>query len=219
MLPLLPIVFGTAISEHRAGPVALAAGLATSFVTVGLFVAVIGFSIGLDDGVFRAISAVLLIAIGVILLMPNFQAQFAFAAAPVSGWIEQRSSGFSASGLGGQFGVGLLLGALWSPCVGPTLGAASLLAAQGRDLGHVALTMLAFGFGAALPLLLLGLFSRETLRRLRDRMLSAGKSGKIAMGIVLIATGAMVLTGLDKAFEELLVDASPVWLTNFTTRF
>ena len=38
VLPLLPIVLGTAVSEHRAGPVALAAGLALSFVTVGLFV-------------------------------------------------------------------------------------------------------------------------------------------------------------------------------------
>ena len=47
--------------------------------------------------------------------------------------------------------MGVLLGAVWSPCVGPTLGAASLLAAQGRDLGQVALTMFVFGLGAALP--------------------------------------------------------------------
>ena len=51
----------------------------------------------------------------------------------------------------GQFGLGLLLGAVWSPCVGPTLGAASVLAAKGEDLLQVALTMLAFGVGAALP--------------------------------------------------------------------
>jgi len=218
VLPLLPIVLGTAISEHRAGPVALAAGLALSFVIVGLFVAVIGFSIGLDDGVFRAVAAVLITGIGVVLIVPRFQAQLALAAGPVGGWIEQQSAGFSTSGLGGQFGVGLLLGALWSPCVGPTLGAASLLAAQGRDIGHVALTMLAFGLGAALPLLLLGILSRETLRHWRDRMLAAGKSGKIAMGLVLVATGILVLTGLDKVFEGYLVEVSPDWLTNLTTR-
>ena len=114
--------------------------------------------------------------------------------------------------------MGLLLGALWSPCVGPTLGAASLLAAQGRDLSYVALTMLAFGLGAALPLLLLGILSRETLRRWRDRMLATGKRGKIAMGLILIATGLMVLTGMDKTFEGFLVDLSPAWLTNLTTR-
>ena len=219
VLPLLPIVLGTAVSVHRAGPVALAAGLALSFVIIGLFVATIGFSIGLDAGVFRAAAAVLLIAIGLVLLVPRFQTQFALAAGPVSQWTEQRFGGLSGNGLGGQFGVGVLLGAVWSPCVGPTLGAASLLAAQGSDLGYVAITMLMFGLGAALPLLLLGLLSRETLLRWRERLRTAGKTGKIAMGIILIAVGFLVVSGLDKAIETALVDLSPAWLTELTTRY
>jgi cytochrome c-type biogenesis protein len=219
VLPLLPIVLATAVSEHRAGPFALAVGLACSFVVIGLFVALIGFSIGLDSGIFRAVAAALLVVIGLVLIVPQFSAKFALAAAPVGGWIEQRAQGFSTAGLGGQFSVGLLLGALWSPCVGPTLGAASLLAAQGRDLGQVAVTMLVFGLGAALPLLCLGLLSRESLRRWRDRMMALGKGGKFAMGSVLIATGLLVITGLDKYLETILVEASPDWLTKLTTRF
>jgi cytochrome c-type biogenesis protein len=39
VLPLLPIVLGTAASEHRLGPVALASGLAIAFTAIGLFVA------------------------------------------------------------------------------------------------------------------------------------------------------------------------------------
>jgi cytochrome c-type biogenesis protein len=219
VLPLLPIVLGTAVSTHRAGPVALAAGLALSFVIVGLFVATIGFSIGLDAGVFRAVAAILLMAIGLVLLVPRFQAQFALATSPVSQWTEQRFGGFAGNGLGGQFGVGVLLGAVWSPCVGPTLGAASLLAAQGENLGYVAITMLMFGLGAALPLLLLGLLSRETLLRWREWLHAAGKSGKIAMGVILIAVGLLVISGLDKAVETVLVDLSPAWLTELTTRY
>ena len=219
VLPLLPIVLGTAVSAHRAGPVALAAGLALSFVIVGLFVATIGFSIGLDAGVFRAVAAILLMAIGLVLLVPRFQTQFALAAGPVSQWTEQRFSGFAANGLGGQFGVGVLLGAVWSPCVGPTLGAASLLAAQGSDLGYVTIAMLMFGLGAALPLLLLGLLSRETLLRWRERLRTAGKTGKIAMGVILIAVGFLVVTGVDKAIETVLVDLSPAWLTELTTQY
>lgn len=219
VLPLLPIVLGAAVSAHRAGPLVLAAGLAVSFVAVGLFVATIGFAIGLDAGVFRAVAAVLLMAVGLVLLVPRFQAQVALAAGPVSNWTEQRFGGFAANGLGGQFAVGLLLGAVWTPCVGPTLGAASLLAAQGSNLGYVALAMLTFGLGAALPLLLLGLVSRETLMRWRDRLRAAGNAGKIAMGVVLITTGFLVITGLDKALETVLVNASPGWLTELTTRF
>jgi cytochrome c-type biogenesis protein len=219
VLPLLPIVLGSALTEHRAGPLALAAGLALSFVVIGLLVATIGFTIGLDAGVFRMVAGVLLITIGAVLLMPRLQAQFALAAGPVGNFAEQRFGGFSTTGLGGQFAVGLLLGAVWSPCVGPTLGAASVLASQGKDLGAVAVTMLAFGIGAAVPLVLLGLVSREAMLRWRARLLAAGQRGKIVMGIVLAATGLLIVTGADKAIETALVEASPVWLNELTTRF
>jgi cytochrome c biogenesis protein CcdA len=221
VLPLLPIVLGTAVSQHRFGPAALAAGLALSFVAIGLFVATIGFSIGLDGGVFRIAAAILLMSIGMVLLLPALQARVAAAAGPVSNWTEQRFGGsaFAGSGLSGQFGVGLLLGAVWSPCVGPTLGAASVLAAQGADLGAVAVTMAVFGIGAALPLLVLGMLSREALMRWRSRMMAAGQGAKMAMGLVLVLTGLMIVTGADKAVETILVEHSPQWLTDLTTRY
>lgn len=218
VLPLLPLVLGAAASEHRLGPAALAGGLALSFVAIGLFVATVGFAIGLDAGVFRLAAAILLVLVGLVLMVPIAQTRLAAAAGPVSDWTERRFGGFSTSGLVGQFGVGLLLGAVWSPCVGPTLGAASLLASQGRDLGTVTLTMLLFGLGAALPLLLLGTLSREVLMRWRDRMMGLGKGLKAALGLILVATGLLIATGFDKAAETALVNASPEWLTTLTTR-
>ena len=71
VLPLVPIVVGTALGQHRLGPVALAAGLALSFVVIGLFVATVGFAAGFDHDVFRAVAAILLIVIGVVLLVPR----------------------------------------------------------------------------------------------------------------------------------------------------
>ena len=105
------------------------------------------------------------------------------------------------------------------PCVGPTLGAASVLAAKGEDLGQVAVTMLAFGIGAALPLMALGFVSREAMLRWRGRLMEAGRGGKMLLGMLLVAVGLLVATSLDKRLEILLVDASPDWLTNLTTRF
>ncbi len=219
VLPLLPIVLGAAASQHRLGPLALAGGLALSFTAIGLFVATIGFAMGLDTGVFRTVSAVLLIGVGLVLLVPRLQEQFALAAAPVSNWAGGYADNFTPGGLAGQFGLGLLLGAVWSPCVGPTLGAASVLAAKGENLPQVALTMLAFGVGAALPLLLLGILSREALMRWRSRLMEGGKAGKTALGLILVAVGLLVATGLDKRLEAILVEASPDWLTQLTTRF
>lgn len=219
VLPLLPLVLGAAASEHRLGPLALASGLAFSFVAIGLFVATIGFGLGLDTGIFRTGAAVLMILLGLVLMLPAAQTRLAVAAGPLSNWTEARFGGLSTAGLSGQFGVGLLLGAVWSPCVGPTLGAASLLASQGRDLGAVALTMVLFGLGAALPLVVLGTLSRATLVGWRDRMMGLGKGLKLALGLVLVVTGLAIVLGTDKALETLLVDASPDWLTRLTTRY
>jgi cytochrome c-type biogenesis protein len=103
--------------------------------------------------------------------------------------------------------------------VGPTLGAASLLASQSRDLARVAATMLLFGLGAASPLLAIGLISREVLATARDRLLSAGQYLKAALGIAFVLIGASIVTGIDKRIETALVEASPQWLTDLTTRF
>lgn len=219
VLPLVPIVLGGAAAQHRLGPLALAAGLALSFTGIGLFVATIGFQIGLEGGFFRAFGAGVMVAIGLVLVLPALQSRTSLALAPVSNWVENRFSSSVVGGSSGQFGVGLLLGAVWSPCVGPTLGAASLLASRGTDLGAVALTMAAFGVGAALPLLALGLLTRASLSHWRDHMLKTGKLAKQAMGLAFVAIGMLVLTGVDKVLESSLVDLSPLWLTNLTARF
>ena len=219
VLPLVPIVLGAAVTAHPLGAVALAGGLALSFTGLGLLLAVVGFGLGIDAGLFRLAAATIMVALGAILLVPSWQARLAGAGSPVSAWADRHFGGFAASGLAGQFGLGLLLGAVWSPCVGPTLGAASLLASQGHDLAKVALTMAVFGVGAALPLVLLGLLSRATLMRVRTRLMSAGKLGKGLLGAAFIVIGVAIVSGIDKRVEAALVEASPQWLTNLTTSF
>lgn len=219
VLPLLPIVLGAAGAQHRFAPALLALGVAISFVAIGLLVATVGFSIGLDGDRLRLVAAALLMVLGVILLAPGLQARVAAAGGPISDKLSAAFGGVSSNGLFGQFGVGLLLGAVWSPCVGPTLGAASVLAARGEDLGAVAATMIVFGLGAAAPLLLIGALSRQAMARWRDRLLTAGKRAKQALGASLVLLGGLILSGYDKTLETALVVASPDWLTQLTTRF
>lgn len=219
VLPILPIVLGAAASERKYGPAALAAGLAISFVAIGLFVPTIGYSVGLTAELFRQIAAALMIVLGAVLILPSAQARLAMASGPVANWADRRFTAHRDGGYLGQFGAGLILGAVWSPCVGPTLGAASLLAAQGRQLPQVAATMFVFGLGATLPLLGIGLASREALQRWRTRLLASGQIMKAGFGLLLIAFGALVLTGIDKRVETALVNASPQWLIDLTTWF
>jgi cytochrome c biogenesis protein CcdA len=217
VLPLVPIVLGAAVAAHPLGAVALAAGLAISFSGLGLFLALAGFALGLDTDLFRLGAAAMMIALGAFLILPSWQMRLASAGGPVSSWADRHFGRFASSGLAGQFAIGLLLGAVWSPCVGPTLGAASLLASHGRDLLWVGLTMMAFGIGAALPLALLGLLSRAAMARVRSGLLSAGKLGKAVLGTTFVLVGIAIVSGVDKSIEAALVDLSPAWLTRLTT--
>lgn len=219
VLPLVPLVLGGARSQGRWAPLALGLGLAASFTAVGLFVATIGFSIGLDGDLFRTFGGVLLLLIGLVLVIPRAQVWIAGLGGPISTWADGGMRKLDGRGTLAQSGLGVLLGLVWAPCVGPTLGAASLLAAQGQDLGRVALTMLIFGLGAATPLVLIGLSSREVLGRMRGSLNAAGKTGKLVLGLLMIAMGILIVTKLDRSLEAFLVQISPRWLTQLTTRF
>jgi cytochrome c biogenesis protein CcdA len=217
VLPLVPIVLGGAAQRHRFGPVALAAGLVLSFTATGFFVATIGDSIGLDSDTFRLVGALALLAIGVVLLVPKLQDRIAAAAGPLVNWGGRSQAALEQYGLAGQAGIGVLLGLVWSPCVGPTLGAATVLAAQGDDLGQVALVMAAFGCGIASVLLLIGLAARSVISRWRGRMMKAGHGGKQALGALVVVVGLLILTGTDHLIEGWVVSNSPDWLINLTT--
>jgi cytochrome c biogenesis protein CcdA len=219
VLPLLPILIATALGQHRFGPLALAAGLTVSFMLVGTVIAAFGASVGLDPAVLRQLAAGLLVAFGLVLLVPALQLRFAAASAGLAASGDGLMARVSGRGWGGQFAVGGVLGLVWSPCVGPTLGAASTLASQGRDLGSIALLMLLFGLGAATPLLLIGTLSREALARARGRLLTIGERGRAVLGAALVVVGVAILGGADKRIETWAVEQSPDWLTELTTRF
>lgn len=219
VLPILPILIGSALNAHRRGIWALALGLALSFALIGIFVATIGISLGLDQALFRTIGAVILLAFGIILLSTSLQQRFAAATSGLGNIGNTLLSRLNPEGLTGQFWVGMLMGIVWSPCVGPTLGAASTLAAQGQQLLPAGMMMLVFGLGAATPLVLLGSLSHGIVVKMRHRLLKTGTLAKTIMGLMLAVLGIVVLLGWDKQLERILVESSPEWLTALTTRF
>jgi cytochrome c biogenesis protein CcdA len=215
VLPLLPILVASALGQHRFGLWALAAGLALSFTAVGLFVATIGVAIGIDSTLLHRVAGAMLVVFGAVMAWPRLQAGFASATARLAGAGNALLARTGGEGAGGQLVVGLLLGVVWTPCVGPTLGAASTLAASGRQLGQVALLMLVFGIGAATPLVVLGTLSK----RLPMRWLSTAETARRVLGASLVVIGLVIVAGADKAVETWLVDHSPDALTQLTTRF
>jgi cytochrome c-type biogenesis protein len=217
VLPLVPVLVAAAVNAHRRGPWALGLGLAISFTIVG--VALAGAGAAVDPDVLRTAGGIVLAAFGAILLIPALSNLFAVAAVALGNSGHRLLARITLDGLPGQFLVGTLLGLVWSPCVGPTLGAATTLASQGKDLGQISLLMLLFGIGAAAPLILLGSLSRAGLVKLRGRLLLAGRYGKQLLGLAMLCLGVLIATGTDKALEAWILDRSPAWLTAFTTRY
>ncbi|MDP1753381.1 MAG: cytochrome c biogenesis CcdA family protein [Reyranella sp.] len=219
VLPLIPLVVGQAVAAHPMGVFALAGGLAVSFTLVGLLVAVFGHLIGLDGDALRFVGAALMGGLGVVLLSQPLQDRFALAAGHFGsagdGWMRR----INPRGWEGQVLVGALLGTVWSPCVGPTLGAASLAASQQQHLAGVGLTMTMFGLGAALPLAVLGSVGRAAMGRWRLRLANSARLGKTLLGATMIVIAVSIASGLDKKVETWLVEVLPAWLTDFTTKY
>jgi cytochrome c-type biogenesis protein len=217
VLPVLPLVLGAALGQSRHGPVALAAGLVLSFAGFGLLITAFGFSLGIDDGALRMGAAVLLLIAGAVLLWPRAQAVFATAMGPVASGGQRLLGGVAGNGLGGQFAVGLLLGLVWAPCVGPTLGVAIAAASRGENLAGAFITFLVFGLGVATALLGFAALSRRAVGRARVQTLA--RHGKALFGALLIVVALLILSGLDKMLEAWVLDLLPAGLIAFTTRF
>jgi cytochrome c-type biogenesis protein len=219
VLPILPILLGTAISAHRRAPLALAAGLAISYAIIGTALAWAGSALAPDSELVRRAGAAVLGLLALIILSSSLQQRFATATSGISNAGNQLLLHLHLSGLYGQFVVGLVLGMIWSPCVGPTLGVAIVLASEGKHLAGSAALMGLFSLGAALPIVILGYLSRTAMMSLRGGLLQAGKAGKVALGSAMLLIAIATISGRDRKAEVWLVNHSPGWLTNLTTRF
>lgn len=217
VLPILPILAAGAAAEGRGGLVALAAGLALSFAAAGIALATLGFALGIEGEAVRSVAGILLVLLGGAIAVPAIRMRASAFLAPATGLAGRGLARLDGRGAAGQFAIGVLLGVAWSPCVGPTLGAASLLASRGEHLGAVAATMAAFAAGAVLPLLLVGALPAGRLGAARARLGAAGRAGGTVLGACLALAGMLVLTGLDKRLEAWVLDASPDWLVRLST--
>lgn len=219
VLPVLPVVLLSALQQHRLGPLVLAAGMSLAFTALGIGIATIGFTLDIDSQVVRMAAAILMIAFGAVLLSTTLQGAFARASAPLTGRLNAATARFSPDGLGGQFLLGLLLGAVWTPCSGPTLGAAIGLATASETAARAAGVMLLFSLGATLPLLALAYSSRQALAARKAGLARASRLGKPLLGGIMVLVGMLVAFGFDKLIEARLIALMPDWLTELTTRF
>jgi cytochrome c-type biogenesis protein len=182
VLPVVPvIVIGTA-DDHRSRPALVVAGIAVSFVAMGVVTSLFGAAVGPALPWLEKAVGVLVVTFGVLLL------------ADVN--VFKRLTALQRIGSPGGRGSGLLLGLslglVWIPCVGPMLSSvlATVAAAGSLSTGVVLLSVYSAGF--AVPMLAVGYGSHALRRRIRA-VAARPRAVRWASGLLLVAFGAVVL--------------------------
>ncbi len=65
----------------------------------------------------------------------------------------------------------------------------------------------------------IGYGARVLIVRHRGALNLIGKYGKRFLGWALVIVALLIVTGLDRIIETTLVELSPAWLTELTTRY
>jgi cytochrome c-type biogenesis protein len=219
VLPVLPIVLASALQVNRWGPVALAAGMSLSFVFFGMGIAVFGRAMGLSPEEVARGGALLMIGFGLVILTPRLSAGFAFATNGLATRADAQIDAIDRSGLRGQAVAGALLGAVWVPCVGPTLGGAIALASAGESLVWAAAIMTSFALGISTIIVALGYGAQSAIRSRRDWLRALADKARPAMGVIFVATGIVLFFELHRGAEIWLIENLPYWIQDLSVRY
>ncbi|TLX47386.1 cytochrome C biogenesis protein [Pseudoalteromonas phenolica] len=209
--PLVPIVMASSSNSGKKGQFALALGLSVAFALAGGVLTFILFSLGLSPEVLRWFGAAMLVLMGVSLLIPKVANWLSLVLTKLTP--EQRTQQGERDGVFNQFMIGMMLGLVWLPCVGPTLGAAIALASLGQDLLMASSVLFLFGLGTASALIITSIISTSVLQKFRPNVFSNVEKLKKLLGILLLILAIMVITGFDKTLETIALNYLPSWVT------
>ncbi|MFZ5749719.1 MAG: cytochrome c biogenesis CcdA family protein [Pseudomonadota bacterium] len=216
VLPVLPIVLATSLQADRRAPIALALGMSVSFVTLGLGVAAVGPAIGLTEETVSRVAALLMIGFGTVMLVPALGGRFALATSGLAARADAGMTTTTGGGIGMQALGGVLLGAVWSPCIGPTLGAAIAMASQGQDLARAGAIMGSFALGVATLILLIAYGARNWLRRNMARMRAFAERSKPVLGGAFIVIGLGLLLRVNHTVDAWMIEHLPAWMVDLS---
>ena len=219
VFPILPLVVGGAVQGNRLAPLAMGVGMATSFALIGLLLGALGPALGIDSEHVRVFGAGLLIAFGLVMLVPVLNRRFTEWMLPIASGANAASAHLDGGSLGGALLLGAVLGLVWSPCSGPLLASAlTLVASEGGAL-RGALILGLCGLGAAVPLVAVAYASRSGFNAARGWVLARIEGIKKAFGVLILLVGIAILTGADKWLEARIVEVLPEAWVRATTLF
>jgi len=221
ILPVLPIVLSGSLGKGRAKPFGVIAGFVLSFTLFTLALSAIVQALGISPDAMRYVAVALIFIFGLVLVVPTFNRVFELGAARIA-TIGQSSVGKlrpsgekKSAGFWGGLPVGLSLGLVWTPCVGPIMASVISLALTKRVDGGSFLITLAYSLGTAIPMFAIMVGGRALLAKVPalTRHAAAIQRG---FGVLMIAIAVAIGFGYDRRIQAAILTALPNYGSGLT---
>lgn len=221
VLPILPFLLGSALQRNKKSPLFMIIGLASSFVIVGYTISRFGSVFGLDSEEIRKGSAFFLCITSIFFLSKKIQIYVSEKLISIAnfGSNATRKMNLSESSNLDSVLIGGLLGTIWSPCIGPTLGVAISMASQEGSNQKALLLIAIYSLGASIPMLLISYGMRSFFQRYQNKILKISENSKTFLGLILFLSGISIFFGIDKTVESYLLKNLPNSWVELITKY
>jgi len=215
ILPLLPIILAGSATGGRSRPIGIVIGFMMSFTIFTLFALAIIRLLGIPADALRTAAIVIIALFGLALIVPklNNAAKKGFGRLANAGIHRQTES---SGGILGGFIIGLSLGLVWSPCVGPIMASVITLAATESVTFQAVLITFAYSLGTAIPMFAIMAGGRRLIQQNAWLLENTEKIQKI-FGVVMILIAIAMMFGIDRRFQAYILDYIPNYANTLTT--
>lgn len=212
ILPILPIVLSGGISNDKSKPLGIVVGFILSFTFFTLFLSSLVKLTGISPDFLRTLSVAIIFGFGLSLLIPRFQIFLEIIFSKLSNNVGRSKT---RSGFFGGIILGLSLGLIWTPCVGPIIASVITLAASNTVTSASVIITIAYSLGTAIPMLLITYGGRALLQKnlwLVKNTINIQKT----FGVLMMITAIGIFFNVDRSFQSYILEAFPQYGTNLT---
>ncbi len=199
---------------HKLRPVIIVFGMSISFTLMGGLFSAVGIASGISSGVYRAVLALVIIGFGAVMVDEDINNLYVkYSSLFVNSVTARLGRGTvkvsDGESLKGALVLGLTLGIVWIPCMGPILGTVLTYASVlGNVLGG-SLLLLTYSAGLSLPMLAIAYGGKFASSRLDMHAKGTHSLVRKIAGWVLILSGVSIILGIDKAIQAALLPYFP----------
>lgn len=207
ILPVLPLILASSITDQnsRRRPFGIVIGFVLSFTFFTLFLSTLVKLVGIPPDALRNFSIIVIILFGLSLLLPRVQLILEGMFSRVASIMPNYGN---KTGFAGGLLIGISLGLLWTPCVGPILASVIALAITGAVTSDAFLITLSYSIGTSIPMFFIMASGRKLFLRVPWLLKNAQNIQK-GFGLIMILTGLALYLGIDRSFQSYVLYKFP----------